>query len=168
MADVVRCHPMIMRVSMWVSNPGYPHHVPDRRKDPQHQTLRKVYQADRRRRTLSGRQEDRKTGRQEDRKTGRQEDRKTGAKLWRYRYRIAGKENLFAVGEYCQVPAGETDAEAAIRKASGRFTLAEARQERDRCRGLVKQGVHPAHNRQARSSAMPWLHCGRATTRPNI
>ena len=28
------------------------------------------------------------------------EVRPTGAKLWRYRYRIAGKENVFAVGEY--------------------------------------------------------------------
>jgi len=81
------------------------------------------------------------------------EVRKTGAKLWRYRYRIAGKENVFAIGKYCQAPAGEADAEAPIRKASGRFTLAEARQERDRCRGLVKQGVHPAHNRKARWAA---------------
>ena len=79
------------------------------------------------------------------------EVRKTGTKLWRYRYRIAGKENVFAIGEYCQAPAGE--AEAANRRASGRFTLAEARQERDRCRGLVKQGVHPAHNRQAHRAA---------------
>jgi len=27
------------------------------------------------------------------------EVRTTGTKLWRYRYRIAGKENLFAIGE---------------------------------------------------------------------
>ena len=81
------------------------------------------------------------------------EVRKTGAKLWRYRYRIAGKENVFAIGEHCQVPAGETDAEASIRKASGCFTLAEARQERHRCRSLVKQGIHPAHNRQAQRAA---------------
>jgi len=55
----------------------------------------------------------------------------TGAKLWRYRYRIAGKENLFAIGVYPSVG------------------LAEARKERDRARQLVKQGVHPSHNRQA-------------------
>ncbi len=79
--------------------------------------------------------------------------RKTGTKLWRYRYRIAGKENAFAIGEYCQAPAGETDAEESNRKASGRFTLAEARQERDRCRGLIKQGIHPAHNRQVQQAA---------------
>ena len=44
---------------------------------------------------------------------------------------------------------GESEVQAAIRKASARFTLAEARQERDRCRGLVRQGIHPAHNRHA-------------------
>jgi integrase len=77
------------------------------------------------------------------------EVRPSGSKLWRYRYRIAGRENVYAVGEYCQAPSGESNAEAINRKASGRFTLAEARQERDRCKGLVKQGIHPAHNRQA-------------------
>lgn len=59
------------------------------------------------------------------------EVRPSGAKLWRLRYRIAGKENLFALGEY---PA---------------LGLADAREERDRARKLVKQGIHPAHNRQA-------------------
>ena len=77
------------------------------------------------------------------------EIRPTRTKLWRFRYRIAGKENVFALGEYCQAPAGESDKGMATRKASGRFTLAEARQERDRCRGLVKQGIHPSHHRQA-------------------
>lgn len=81
------------------------------------------------------------------------EVRPNGAKLWRYRYRIAGKENMFALGNYCQAPAGESDIDASIRRASGLFTLAEARQERDRCRGLVKQGIHPAHSRQALRSA---------------
>jgi hypothetical protein len=79
------------------------------------------------------------------------EVRKTGVKLWRYRFRIADKENVFAIGKYCQAPAGEV--EAVNRRISGRFTLAEARQERDRCRGLVKQGIHPAHNRQAQRAA---------------
>jgi len=32
--------------------------------------------------------------------------RPTGSKLWRYRYRINGKENVFALGEYCQQLAG--------------------------------------------------------------
>jgi hypothetical protein len=66
------------------------------------------------------------------------EVRLSGSKLWRYRYRIAGRENVYAVGEYGQAPPGESNAEHNTRKISGRFTLAEARQERDRCRGLVK------------------------------
>ena len=47
------------------------------------------------------------------------EVRPTGAKLWRYRYRIDGKENVFAAGEYAQAPAGEHKqrAEARIRQA---------------------------------------------------
>lgn len=59
------------------------------------------------------------------------EVRPTGAKLWRYRYRIAGKENVFAVGEY---PA---------------IGLSDARDEHRKARGLVEQGIHPSHNRQA-------------------
>jgi hypothetical protein len=27
--------------------------------------------------------------------------RPSGSKLWRYRYRIAGRENLYAIGKYC-------------------------------------------------------------------
>ena len=63
--------------------------------------------------------------------------RPTGAKLWRYRYRIAGKENVFAVGEYFND------------KHGGHITLDDARTERDKARALVKQGIHPSHNRQA-------------------
>lgn len=58
------------------------------------------------------------------------EVRPTGAKLWRYRYRIAGKENIFAIGEY---PA---------------LGLAQARAELLQAKSLVKQGIHPAHQRQ--------------------
>lgn len=54
-----------------------------------------------------------------------------GSKLWRYRYKIAGKENLFAVGEY---PA---------------ISLQDARKARDDARELVKQGIHPSHARQS-------------------
>lgn len=77
------------------------------------------------------------------------EVRPSGAKLWRYRYRIAGKENLFALGEYAQAPNGETETETYARVSGGRLTLAEARTERDKARALVKQGIHPAHNREA-------------------
>lgn len=55
----------------------------------------------------------------------------TGARLWRYRYRIGGKENLFAIGAYPDV------------------SLAEARETRDAARKLVKQGTHPAHQRKS-------------------
>lgn len=65
------------------------------------------------------------------------EVRATGAKLWRYRYRIAGKENVFAIGEYFNDRHGE------------HISLDDARTERDKARALVKQGVHPAHHRQA-------------------
>lgn len=77
------------------------------------------------------------------------EVRPSRAKLWRYRYRIAGKENLFALGEYVQAPNAETEAETYARVSGGRLTLAEARTERDKARALVKQGIHPSHNRQA-------------------
>ena len=63
------------------------------------------------------------------------EVRSSGAKLWRYRYRIAGKENVYALGEYPEKG------------------LAEARAERDNARKLVKTGVHPAHSRNALKAA---------------
>ena len=53
------------------------------------------------------------------------------SKLWRYRYRIAGRENLFAIGEYPTV------------------SLQDARKARDDARDLVKQGIHPSHARQS-------------------
>ncbi len=72
----------------------------------------------------------------------------SGGRFWRYRYTIDGKEKLFAMGDYCQPLAKET-AEAAQARRDGRsFTLAEARIERDRCRALVKQGIHPAQERK--------------------
>ena len=54
-----------------------------------------------------------------------------GSKLWRYRYRIAGAENLYAIGEYPAV------------------SLQQARELRDAARRLVKEGVHPAQHRKA-------------------
>jgi integrase len=53
-----------------------------------------------------------------------------GSKFWRYRYRIAGRENLYAVGKYPAV------------------SLAGARVARDNARKLVKDGIHPAHQRR--------------------
>jgi len=54
----------------------------------------------------------------------------SGGKLWRWKYRLQGKENLFAIGGFPQV------------------SLAEARATREKARALVKQGIHPAHERQ--------------------
>jgi integrase len=77
------------------------------------------------------------------------EIRPTGAKLWRLRYRIAGKENMYALGAYVEAPKGESEVQAQARRNGGDYTLAEARVERERCRRLIKQGIHPAHQRQA-------------------
>ena len=53
-----------------------------------------------------------------------------GSTLWRYRYRIAGRENLYAIGDYPSV------------------SLTYARKARDDARDLIKLGRHPAHARQ--------------------
>ncbi|WBX94275.1 tyrosine-type recombinase/integrase [Pseudoxanthomonas mexicana] len=55
----------------------------------------------------------------------------TGTKCWRYRYRIDGRENLFALGEYPEI------------------SLQQARAKRDVARELVKRGIHPAAHRRA-------------------
>ncbi len=51
-------------------------------------------------------------------------------RAWRYRYRIDGKENLYAIGSYPDV------------------SLQDARTRRDEARALVKQGIHPSHQRK--------------------
>lgn len=55
----------------------------------------------------------------------------SGARLWRYRYRLGGSENQFAIGEY---PA---------------ISLGQARLARDEARELVRRGLHPARQRRA-------------------
>ena len=55
------------------------------------------------------------------------EVRPTGAKVWRYRYRYAGKPSIVTMGEY---PA---------------LSLMQARAERDKLRALLKGGANPAH-----------------------
>lgn len=62
------------------------------------------------------------------------EVKSNGSKLWRYRYKIGGKENVYAVGEYPTI------------------SLADARVERISARELVKQGIHPSHNRRLKVS----------------
>lgn len=56
----------------------------------------------------------------------------TGSKLWRYRYRIEGKENIYSIGAYDE------------------WSLSQAREELIEARKLVKQGVHPSHHRKAK------------------
>lgn len=54
------------------------------------------------------------------------EVRPTGSRIWRYRYRYAGKANMLTIGDYPAV------------------TLAEARSERDKARTLLKGGADPS------------------------
>jgi len=54
----------------------------------------------------------------------------TGKKLWRYRYRIEGRESTYAIGIYPDTG------------------LAAARSERDGARKLVKKGINPAQQRK--------------------
>lgn len=72
------------------------------------------------------------------------EVRPTAAKFWRYRYKLykpggTADESMFAVGEWVKQSTG----------IDGQFTLEEARIERDKCRALVKQGIHPIHRKRA-------------------
>jgi len=57
------------------------------------------------------------------------------SKLWRWKYRIDRKENVYSIGAFPTV------------------SLLDAREERDSARVLVKQGIHPAHDRQAQKTA---------------
>lgn len=54
----------------------------------------------------------------------------SGSKLWRWKYRIEGKENRYAVGAYPDL------------------LLTEARDKADAARKLVKAGIHPSHQKQ--------------------
>lgn len=54
-----------------------------------------------------------------------------GGRFWRYRYKLLGKENTYAVGVYPEI------------------SLADARKEHEWARKLVRRGIHPAHHRQA-------------------
>lgn len=54
----------------------------------------------------------------------------TGVKAWRYRFKLNGKESLFALGDYPDV------------------SLADARDACGEARKLVKQGISPVQNRQ--------------------
>jgi len=53
-----------------------------------------------------------------------------GSKLWRWKYRIDGKENRYAMGSYPEL------------------SLREAREKVESARKLVKQGLHPAQQKR--------------------
>jgi integrase len=95
------------------------------------------------------------------------EIRRSGAKLWRYRYRIAGKENLFAIGKYFND------------KRVGHVSVEAARRARDEARNLVRKGIHPAHHRKSqiriqiednrntfRAVSLEWMDRKRASWSP--
>jgi integrase len=54
----------------------------------------------------------------------------SGSKLWRLRYRLHGKENIYAIGKY---PA---------------ISLAKAREMRTDAKELIRQGINPAQHRK--------------------
>jgi integrase len=54
----------------------------------------------------------------------------SGSKLWRWKYRLGGKENRFALGAYPQT------------------LLREAREQSEAARKLVERGVHPSHHKK--------------------
>lgn len=59
----------------------------------------------------------------------------TGSKLWRYRFRIEGKENTLSLGAYPLV------------------SLAEAREARDKAKKLVSKGISPTLQKRAEKAA---------------
>lgn len=75
------------------------------------------------------------------------EVRTSGTKLWRHRHRIAGSENLYALGEY-----GDQEPKP---------SLAEARQATRAARALVMESIHPA---QAQKTARLATHAKNAIT----
>ena len=63
------------------------------------------------------------------------EIRPSGSKHWRYRYRFGGKGQMYSIGAYPSI------------------SLSEARQQRDRLKALVKDGIHPSEHKRAEKAA---------------
>ena len=61
---------------------------------------------------------------------------KSGKRTWRYRYKIAGTESTFTLGEY------------------PKMTLEQARKARIKARELVSRGINPAHERREKKQAV--------------
>jgi integrase len=66
------------------------------------------------------------------------EVRPTGVKIWRYRYKLAGKGNIYTIGEF------------APNKGPNHISLEMARRLRDEARALVKHGTHPTQERRSK------------------
>lgn len=66
------------------------------------------------------------------------EVRPTGVKIWRYRYKIADKENIYTIGEF------------AVHKGVSHVSLEKARKQRNEARELVRKGIHPTQDRKSR------------------
>jgi integrase len=69
------------------------------------------------------------------------EVRPSGQKLWRYRFRVGGKESIYAIGQYF------------VDRRPGHVSLEEARRLRDEARVLVRGGTSPVRHRQAARAA---------------
>ncbi|WP_341919615.1 tyrosine-type recombinase/integrase [Hydrocarboniphaga effusa] len=63
-----------------------------------------------------------------------------GSKLWRYRYRIEGRPQIYAIGRFPDMP------------------LEAARAARDKARELVKKGIHPRLDRKIKIAAQVEQH----------
>ncbi|MFZ1904792.1 MAG: integrase arm-type DNA-binding domain-containing protein [Steroidobacteraceae bacterium] len=59
-----------------------------------------------------------------------------GGRLWRFKYRMYGREKLISLGAYPDVP------------------LSRAREKRDEARKLIADGIDPSAERQARKTAL--------------
>ncbi len=68
-----------------------------------------------------------------------------GSKLWRFKYRLDGKEKLLSIGKYPDVPLAGKEIDGVFIKG--------ARDIRDEARQLVKAGVDPSKNKKAQKSA---------------
>jgi hypothetical protein len=60
--------------------------------------------------------------------------RKNGSKLWRLKYRFAGKEKTLSIGAYPDVP------------------ITKARQARDKARQRLREGIDPSGEKQQRKA----------------
>jgi integrase len=69
------------------------------------------------------------------------EVRPSGEKVWRYRYRLGGKQNIFVIGRYYDKSHPE------------HVSLEAARQRCNEARVLVKQGINPTTHRAAQLQA---------------